>query len=120
MVRDMTPADGAGVYTAWKKFGANTTVRLQAPLTLPVAGPVQLAPNDPNRVALMVSNHGGGSVVIGIGTTTAALGMITLADGAAPFIILVRDFGELVCMQWFGKGAAGDTDVVVVEVVGEP
>lgn len=76
----------------------NTTVAIAA-LT------VELLPADPQRIGFMVGINAGSSITI---STRGGLNPSTgFFVGQTPLKILFREFGPLVCLQWFVRSVAG-------------
>lgn len=119
MTRDRTPADGAGVYTAWKEFGT-TTHPVENPLVTAVAtSATKVLNNNPNRIAIIISVVAANNVYFGLNKNIASGGGMLLTNAMPPMTLTVKDYGEIVTAEWWGIADVGATNVYVTEVVGE-
>lgn len=120
MSRDRTPADGAGVYTAWKEFGAPTTFTENPLVTVVGVTATQVLQANPNRVAIMISVWGTNNVFFAFNKGVTATNGFIQFNGLPTLILTVHDLGELVTSELWAIAAGAGGGTYVVEVVGQP
>lgn len=80
--------------------------------TAPTWAPI--APNNPNRIALVLSATA--TIRITPDSTIATSAGITINANQAPFILTEKDYLNLATVQWFGFANQG-TSVTAIEVI---
>lgn len=111
----MSGVSGAAAEFVAKEFGGRFTVN-QRVLTVD-AGNVVVAPNDPDRVQLVLLNLGSTSITVSL-DKTAVLGQgILLLDNASLYSVNVRDDAILPALQHSAIGSAPAGSLLVLEII---
>lgn len=107
----------AGDYTdAWLKLLNNSQASFRN-ILLPTDTTVQLAGPDPNRIAIIFGNNAAaGTYFINLDPGLAGAEGILVGPNNGPVTINLNQHGGAVHARWFGRTAAGGTNIHVVEV----
>lgn len=78
---------------------------------------VRLAPNNPNRIELILTNYGQAVVALVLSNAGTATTGIAIAPNGGTATLLVTEDGELTFQEIFGVSAAANNAVHVVEII---
>lgn len=89
---------------AWRQFHSTP---LASPPTALIIGA------NANRRALYIVNDSAGGSYVGPNSNVSAINFVDTVNTVRPLILLYRDWGELVCSDWwaFVLGLSGDFNV---------
>ncbi|MEM0010355.1 MAG: hypothetical protein QXW39_07345 [Candidatus Bathyarchaeia archaeon] len=77
--------------------------------------PTLLAPNNPNRFEVLISNLGSEPLYIGFSSTLSSTKSIKVPAGGGIMTMRVEEDGEIVCAEIWGLSTSVGTTAYVVE-----
>lgn len=96
-------------------FGVNTVSRITAPLTGAAGAAVQIAPNNPRRLALTIVNLSANVCWVGLSNQVgAANGIWLTGNGGSVTLKWDTDF-EMTANEWWSVSVAGGDQLHVME-----
>ena len=110
------PQTGLARQYAKTKFGDQVEVDKNPVTTTVGTGQTLIAPNNPERIALVIVNRDVNPIGLDFYPGVTLTNALTLAGGGAMLVLTADDDGELVTFPVFAISAAGGATVYVLEV----